>query len=81
MAAAGELLDAIKKGAVTKNHIVAEIGEIADGQVAGRISTDDITVYKSLGVAAQDLAAGHWLYKKAAKLGFGTDIDMMDFNN
>ena len=80
MAAAGELLNAIQKGAVTKSHILAEIGEIADGTALGRTSPKDITVYKSLGVSAQDLAAGHWLYEKANKLGFGIDVNMMDFN-
>lgn len=81
MAAAGELLNAVQAGVVTENHIVAEIGEIADGTVEGRTSLEDITVYKSLGVSAQDLAAGHWLYKKANKLGFGIDVNMMDFKS
>jgi len=79
MAAAGELLDAIKAGFASEETIIAEIGEIADGKITGRTSPDEITVYKSLGVAAQDLAAGHWLYEKALRLGFGTDINMMDF--
>lgn len=80
MAAAGELLRAIESGAIAENHIVAEIGEIAAGRIKGRTAKDEITVYKSLGVAAQDLAAGHWLYEKSLRLGFGTDINMMDFS-
>ena len=78
MAAAGELLDAIKAGAVTEDHIVAEIGEVAADRIPGRISDADITVYKSLGVAAQDLAAGYYLYEQAVKKGFGQEINMMD---
>ena len=78
MAAAGELLDAIKAGVVTKDHIVAEIGEVAAGRIPGRVSDADITVYKSLGVAAQDLAAGYYLYEQALQKGFGQDINMMD---
>jgi len=80
MAAAGELLRAIESGVVTQDHIVAEIGEIADGKIQGRTSQDEITVYKSLGVAAQDLAAGHKLYEMALRDGFGLDVNMMDHN-
>ena len=78
MAAAGELLSAIKNGVVTKAHIIGAIGEVIDQKVKGRISSQDITVYKSLGVAAQDLAAAHWLYEKSLKLGFGTEINLLD---
>ena len=78
LAAAGELLDAIKAGVVTEDHIVAEIGEVAAGRIPGRTSDTDITVYKSLGVAAQDLAAGYYLYEQAVQKGFGQDINMMD---
>ena len=50
MAAAGELLNAIEAGLVSEDHIVAEIGEIAANRIQGRVSDQDITVYKSLGV-------------------------------
>ncbi len=54
---AGELNRAVASGAVTFDHIVAEIGEVLAGNASGRRSDEEITVYKSLGVAAQDLAA------------------------
>ena len=78
MAAAGELLDAIKNDVVTEGHVVGEIGEVIESSIKGRISSQDITVYKSLGVAAQDLAAAHWLYEKSLKLDFGTEINLLD---
>ncbi len=78
LAAAGELLNAIKEGAVSEDHIAAEIGEIANGKIVGRENENQITVYKSLGVSAQDLAASHILYQNAVDKGFGIDIDMMD---
>lgn len=78
MAAAGELLRAIETGAVTENHIAAEIGEVAMGKKPARENDNEITLYKSLGVSAQDLAAAHILYEKAEKEGFGLDVDMMD---
>jgi len=79
MAAAGELLRAIENGVIDTSHIAAEIGEIASGKIIGRISSNEITVYKSLGVAAQDLAAAHSLYKKSMQLDFGYKINMMDY--
>lgn len=78
MAAAGELLNAIKSGAVSDNHIVAEIGEVAMGNNAGRIDDAEITLYKSLGVSAQDLVVAHFLYAKAVSENFGVDIELLD---
>jgi ornithine cyclodeaminase/alanine dehydrogenase-like protein (mu-crystallin family) len=72
MAQAGELLHAIGEGVVTEAHILAEIGEVLSGAVAGRRSDSEVTVYKSLGVAAQDLAAASLVYRRAVELGVGT---------
>ncbi len=72
MAQAGELLHAIESGAVTESHVVAEIGEVLAGTSPGRGSDAEVTVYKSLGVAAQDLAAATLVYRRAVELGVGT---------
>ena len=53
---AGEWLHAIAAGVVSHEHLLGEIGEVLLGDIAGRIHKDDITVYKSLGHTAQDLA-------------------------
>jgi len=74
MAQAGELLDAIEQEIVSASHIAGEIGEVLAGQVAGRRSDSEITVYKSLGVAAQDLAAGWCAWSRACELKLGVDI-------
>lgn len=68
---AGELLHAIKAGVVTQDHIKAEIGEVLAGSKPGRRNADQITLYKSLGVAAQDIAAAHFVYLKAKAQGLG----------
>ena len=78
MAAAGELLNAIKTGSVTEAHIVAEIGEVAGNPALARRSPDEITCYKSLGVAAQDLAAAHAIWLSAAAEGAGVEVDLLD---
>ena len=78
LTAASELLEAIQGGALDETHIVAEIGEVAAGSAQGRCHQDEITLYKSLGIAAQDLAAAHAVYSQAVKEGVGADIDLMD---
>lgn len=78
LAAAGELLIAMEEGVVDESHIVAEIGEVAAGTARSRTDDSEITLYKSLGVAAQDLAAAHLLYSQALALGFGQDIELND---
>ena len=78
MAAAGELLNAINDGTVTEAHIAGEIGEVAAGSVLGRTNNDEITMYKSLGVSAQDLAAAHAVWSAAKAEGSGTEINLLD---
>ncbi len=60
----GEFLRAKKEDLVTDDHIAAEIGEVLAGLKRGRTAKDQITVYKSLGHAVQDLAALAWLYQQ-----------------
>lgn len=77
MAAAGELLNAIASGAIDESHIVGEIGEVVAGNVEARQSADEITMYKSLGVASQDLAAAHAVWAMAESEGSGTEVDLL----
>lgn len=60
-----EFLRAKQAGAIKDDHIVAEIGEVLSGTKRGRTSPDEITLYKSLGHAVQDIAVTAWLYKNA----------------
>lgn len=74
MAQAGELLAAIEQGVFSADQIAGEIGEVLAGTVAGRRSDGEITVYKSLGVAAQDLAAGWRAWERARERSVGIEI-------
>jgi len=76
MTQAGEFLKAIEDGLVGEDHIAGEIGEVLLGRVDGRASPDEITVYKSLGVAAQDLAAARYVYEQASAAGAGVVADL-----
>jgi ornithine cyclodeaminase len=71
----GEYLQALKAGAITPEHIVAEIGEVANGSKVGRSSPLEVTLYKSLGIAPQDLASAHYVLEKARAAGKGQVID------
>jgi ornithine cyclodeaminase len=73
---AGELLAAIDEGAVDDSHIIGEIGAVLLREVPGRLTESEITIYKSLGVSAQDLASSWYLYEQAGKLGLGQVVQM-----
>jgi ornithine cyclodeaminase len=68
----GEILHAIAAGLIGEDHVLGEIGEVMAGRKPGRVTPDDVTLYKSLGAIAQDLAAGWFVYGRAVELGLGT---------
>jgi ornithine cyclodeaminase/alanine dehydrogenase-like protein (mu-crystallin family) len=63
---AGDILIPIEKGALARSHVVGEIGALLLGRVEGRATPAQITVYKSLGVVAQDLVAAHAVWVACA---------------
>lgn len=65
LAHGAEFLRAKQAGVIGDDHVVAEIGEVLSGKTPGRVSSDDITLYKSLGHAVQDIAVTAWLYENA----------------
>ena len=73
---AGDFLFPKKEGAIDDDHIVGEIGDILLGNLAGRQSPDEITLFKSLGLAVEDLAAAHYVYQRAEAEGIGTEVDL-----
>ena len=66
----------IEEGLVEPAHIHTEIGELLLGTKAGRTSSDQITLYKSVGVAAQDAAAADLVLTAARQQGLGFEIDL-----
>jgi ornithine cyclodeaminase/alanine dehydrogenase-like protein (mu-crystallin family) len=61
----GDILIPLKEGLIDSNHIYAELGEIVSGKKQGRISDEEITVFKSVGIAVQDLALAKFILDKA----------------
>lgn len=72
----GDILIPIQEGRITADHIWAEIGEIAAGDRPGRLSADEIVVFKSVGNAVQDLVLAHRLYGQAKARGLGTYVTL-----
>ena len=66
LAQGSELAVACDAGAVDDSHVVAEIGEVLAGRISGRENDEQVTIYKSLGHVAQDLAAADYLQRRAA---------------
>lgn len=75
LAEAGDFLVPKAEGRFGDEHIRGEIGDLLLDRVDGRASASDITLFKSLGIAIEDLAAAHHIHQKAMKLGIGTTVD------
>jgi alanine dehydrogenase len=76
MAECGDILLAIKEKLIGSDHIYGEIGEVLAGSKAGRSSADEITLYKSVGIAIQDVAAANLVYRKAVEQRVGTSVEI-----
>lgn len=72
---AGDLLIPIAEGAFAKERIVGELGQLAAAQITGRVDAAQITLFKSLGVVAQDLFAAHAVLQRAVGAQSGTLLE------
>jgi ornithine cyclodeaminase len=75
-AEAWDYRDAVDSGAVASDHIRGEIGEVLIGSVSGRQSDDELTVFRSLGLAVEDLAAAEYVVRRADEEGVGTEVPL-----
>jgi len=71
---ARELIEALESGTISKEHVRGEIGEVLLGHKRGRENERDITIYRSVGFAAQDVAAAGLVYNKARNQGLGLTV-------
>ncbi len=75
LAEAGDLIIPLAAGEIDQSHIRAEIGEIVAGHKPGRTSPEEITFFKSVGLAVQDVAVACLVLAKAQAAGVGTTLD------
>lgn len=76
MAECGDILLAIDERSIAPSVVHAEIGEVLAGTKPGRTDESEITLYKSVGIAVQDVAAAHLVYHKALKQRVGTTVQI-----
>jgi len=73
-AEAGDYREALETGAIGSGHIKAEIGEVLIGAAAGRTGPGELTVFRSLGLAVEDLAAAEYVVRRARETGAGVEV-------
>ena len=72
----GDILLAMQEGRFGEGHIAAELGEVACGRRRGRVDAREVTVFKSLGLAIEDVVSAGLVYRSALKAGRGTQIPL-----
>jgi ornithine cyclodeaminase len=76
LAEAGDLVIPIREGRIGPDHIAGELGELIAGRLTGRRSPDEITIFKSLGMAVEDVAAAQLVYRRATQEGVGRSFEI-----
>jgi ornithine cyclodeaminase/alanine dehydrogenase-like protein (mu-crystallin family) len=71
LAQGGEVIHAIAAGLIDERHVLGEIGEVIAGTRRGRLTDQDVTIYKSLGAVTQDLYSGWAVYRRTLAAGRG----------
>ena len=73
---AGDFLIPLGEGAITEAHLVGEIGELVSGLVGGRSSKQDVTIFKSLGLAVEDVVTARLVVDRATAAGLGQTFSL-----
>ena len=73
---AGEYIQAVENGLIEQGLVVPEIGEVMNGNHPGRTSETEITLFRSLGLAVEDIASARLVYQRAVESGVGTHVDL-----
>lgn len=76
LAEAGDLMIPIAEGRITTDHIAGDLSDLVTGRVVGRQHPDDITLFKSLGLAVEDIAAAHAVWQRAETTNAGQVVEM-----
>lgn len=73
---AGDVLIPMREGAFGEDHIRAELGDVLIGKAPGRATAKEVTLFKSLGIAVEDLACARFLYDEARNTSAGTWVEL-----
>lgn len=72
----GDLAIPLAEGRLPMENIVGEVGQVLLGQIPGRRSPEEITLFESVGIAVEDLAAAYLIYQKACRQGLGVEVEI-----
>jgi alanine dehydrogenase len=72
----GDILIPLAEGAISADHIVAELGELVAGVRSWQRNADEVTLFKSQGIAIEDIASARYVYEEAKRRGLGTEIEL-----
>ena len=72
----GDVIQALQEGAIEEDHIRGEIGDVFAGRLPGRTGPEEVTLFKSLGMAVEDVAAAAYVHALARERGAGREIDL-----
>jgi ornithine cyclodeaminase/alanine dehydrogenase len=73
---AGEILIPLSEGAINVGHVKGTLAKVVSGEVPGRVSASEITLFKSCGVAIEDLVTARLAYSRASRIGVGTSVQL-----
>ena len=76
LAESGDVRIPLEEGAIDGSHLVGELGDVLVGGLAGRRSDDEVTLFVSLGVAVEDLAAARFVHACAEERGIGVTVEL-----
>ena len=74
MVESGDVVLGIQEGRFGKSHVVGELGEVVLGRVPGRTSDNEITIFKSLGMAVEDVVSADLVFRRALETGAATEL-------
>lgn len=73
---AGDIVIPTQEGVIGPDHVVGELAEVVSGVVPGRIAADEITLFKSVGLALQDAVTAALVYRRALDRGIGQEVTL-----
>ncbi|MNC89324.1 ornithine cyclodeaminase [compost metagenome] len=76
LAEAGDLIVPLQRGLVAREHFARELGMVASGAAPGRTADDEVTLFKSVGNAVQDVVVAKRAVDRARERGIGIDVDL-----
>jgi ornithine cyclodeaminase len=76
MAAASDIFEPFHKGIIGPEELIGEIGGVLNGTITGRTTQCEITLYRSLGVPAQDIVFANFIFQRARDLGLGVEVSL-----